>query len=476
MKGGPSNQFQLPIRLPAVAGSFYPADPAELRRIIDGFLQEAQPATVEGKLKILIVPHAGLEYSGRTAAAGFKQIEGGTYSKVIILGASHRVWFDYAAVFDKGQWETPLGKVDINEELAERIIDDNKIVVDLKPHKEEHSLEVELVFLQRVLKDFKIVPILLGQVSEDVLDSLAQKISQNFDENTLLVISSDLSHYPDWQTANKVDGETIRAIVSGNEKIFAETIKKLMSENYRGLETCACGEEAIRVALKVARKLSLTNIGKIRYENSGDLTGDKSRVVGYGAIGVWDTQKTAKSYLDEETKKEALQIVRKTLQEYLTNGKIPQIVPKSRVLQEPLGAFVTLRKNHELRGCIGRFEPNESLFKVIQEMAIAAAADDPRFSPVTRDELKEVTIEISVMTPKRKINDWSEIVLGKHGVVIQQGARSGTFLPQVATETGWSKEEFLSQLCSQKAGLPANCYLDPEVNLYVFEAQVFEEE
>jgi len=461
------------IRKPAVAGSFYPADSEELNSQISGFFDQAKMLDTESNLRILIVPHAGLEYSGQTAAWGFRQVEDKKYTRVILLGVSHKNWFDYAAVYNEGKWETPLGETPIDEELATALLG-NKTVADTVSHKEEHSLEVELVLLQKILSNFKIVPILLGQVSDKVIDDLAGKISQNMDENTLLVVSSDLSHYPSWSVANEVDGETIKAIVSGNKSTFERKIGDLESKNYPSLDTCACGQQAISVALKIAEILSIEDFRKIHYENSGDISGDKSRVVGYAAIGAW--QESGQDILGEQAKKEALSIARRTLEEYLKTNKVLKIIPREKVLEKFLGAFVTLQKAGQLRGCIGLFEPEMPLYKVIQEMAIAAATEDGRFLPVAEKELKEVNIEISIMTPKKKINDWREIQPGKQGVVIQKGPNSGTFLPQVATETGWSKEEFLGQLCTQKAGLPNDCYKDPLVSLFVFEAQVFAED
>ncbi|MDP2945972.1 MAG: AmmeMemoRadiSam system protein A, partial [bacterium] len=166
---------------------------------------------------------------------------------------------------------------------------------------------------------------------------------------------------------------------------------------------------------------------------------------------------------------------RKTLEEYLVSGRVVPLSPKNKILLEPFGAFVTLHKKDELRGCIGQFEPQKPLFQVIQEMAIAAATQDFRFSPVTATELGEITIEISVMTPKRKIDDWRKIKLGLYGVVVEKNGHAGTFLPQVATETGWNLAEFLSQLCEQKAGLSPEAYKDPTTKLFVFEAQIFAE-
>jgi AmmeMemoRadiSam system protein A len=249
-----------------------------------------------------------------------------------------------------------------------------------------------------------------------------------------------------------------------------------MEKGYSGLETPACGHEAIKVALRAGEILGIKNYQEIRYQNSGDTAGDKTRVVGYAAIGGWQSLSSNKTYLDQDAQKEALKIARQTLEKYLSSKEILEIKVKSKVLLQKLGAFVTLRKNGQLRGCIGSFEPNEPLFRVIQKMAIAAATQDFRFPPVNPEELEDIKIEISVLTPKKKIDDWKKIRLGKDGVVIQKGDRSGTFLPQVATETGWNLEEFLSQLCSQKAGLSHDCYKDTDTNIYVFQAQVFEEE
>lgn len=273
------------IRQPAVAGSFYPANTAELDKEITTLINQSKKIGTTGKIKVLIVPHAGIIFSGPTAAAGFKQIENKNYKKIILLGASHQAWFDYAAIFDKGIWETPLGKIEINNNLAKTIINqEQNIITGYSPHMTEHSLEVELIFLQKVLKNFKILPILISQTSDELIDNLAKKISQNFDDQTLLVISTDLSHYPSYEIANEVDGKTISAILSGSPEKFNQTIAAVESAGYPGLETAACGHEALRVALRV-NQISKLKFKKIKYQNSGDLVfGEKSQVVGYASI------------------------------------------------------------------------------------------------------------------------------------------------------------------------------------------------
>lgn len=430
-----------PLRQPAVAGSFYPADKKLLNQQLDGFLQKAQKVKIAGKRRILIVPHAGIVYSGQVAGWGFKQIEKAGFKRVILLGPSHQAWFNHAAVDSSGLWQTPLGKVAIDEDFANRLIDEKQILADKTPFTFEHSLEVELIFLQKVLPDFTIVPILVSNPSNQLIDSLAEKLAQNFDDQTLLVVSSDLSHYPPYETANQADKETINGILSGKKETFEETIKTVEGKNYPGLETAACGQKAISVALKTAQLLEVTNFQKIKYQNSGDVSGDKSRVVGYVAIIGWSEKLAKKAdYLDNKAQKEALEIARKTLQEFLTNKKIPEIKPKNPALLQPLGAFVTLRNKGRLRGCIGQFESEVPLYQVIQKMTVAAAQKEFRFPPVEKSELQEIKIEVSILSPKRKINDWKKIKLGKHGVVVEKGLRSGTFLPQVADESGWGLE------------------------------------
>ncbi|PIU68239.1 AmmeMemoRadiSam system protein B, partial [candidate division WWE3 bacterium CG06_land_8_20_14_3_00_42_16] len=332
------------VRQPYVAGSFYPADSQELAARLNAFLSGVDKIEASGKLRILIVPHAGIDYSGNVAAGGFKQLEGQSYRRVILLGVSHNVYFDHIAVYPSGEWETPLGKVAVDEDLAQTLTDEPQMIKsNRQAHEQEHSLEVELIFLQQVLSDFKIVPVLIGQVADETLSSLARKVSNNLSDQTLLVVSTDLSHYPSKKVADEVDRETIEAILSGNSDIFTQSIKKNESADYPNLVTCACGAQAVRVALQSAKLLNLTDFKKIAYENSGDVTGDNERAVGYAAIGVWGkTENSGEVMLDNESQKEALAIARETLVEYISHQKIPSVIATSAVLQDNLGAFVTL--------------------------------------------------------------------------------------------------------------------------------------
>ncbi|MDE2008594.1 MAG: AmmeMemoRadiSam system protein A [Candidatus Omnitrophica bacterium] len=218
------------------------------------------------------------------------------------------------------------------------------------------------------------------------------------------------------------------------------------------------------------------------HANSGDTSGDHSRVVGYGAVifydhllGQADPPDDAAAALSPAEKSELLKIARESVESYVRTGKAPQITTKDPRLNETQGAFVTLTEHGALRGCIGNIIGREPLSATVRDMAVAAASHDPRFSPVAAAELKDISIEISVLSAPRRVKDASQIQLGRHGVIVNRGGHQGVFLPQVARETGWNKEEFLSELCAQKAGLPPDAWKDPKTALYVFTADVFAE-
>lgn len=464
------------VREPAVAGQFYPADAKELVRQVDDFLTQAALKKSNGAILGLIVPHAGYPYSGQVAAYGFKQLQGENIETVILLGNSHHAYFEGAAVYPKGYFKTPLGEVAIDEELAQKIIAENqKIRADSSVHTLEHSLEVEIPFLQRTLKDFKIVPILLSSnTSLDDIKIFSQAISKNIaGKNILVVASSDMSHYPFYEQANYADKKIYEAILTGLEKL-ENTIGELRDENIANAQTFLCAKEAVEVLMLVMQDLGKKDI-LLKYANSGDTTGDRSQVVGYAAIAFYGERRD--SELNYQEQQRLLEIAKQTVESYVKAGKAPEFSESRPALNQKLGAFVTLKKNGQLRGCIGRFtsDDNPSLYQTVWQMAIAAATQDVRFLPVSRDELPDLEYEVSVLSPLKKIDDWHQIQLGKHGVEIRKGGRSGVFLPQVAQETGWNFETFMGQLCSQKAGLDWNCWQDKDTQLYIFTAQVFGE-
>lgn len=483
-KKGPEEEN---VRKAAVASVFYPGDKATLEKYVDTLLAQAQPPKIEGSLRAIMVPHAGYVYSGQVAAYAYKELEGRDIRTVILLGNSHTQGFDGISVYKKGSFETPLGRVKIDEKLAEKIIASDPRIKDRpSAHARDHILEVQLPFLQRVLKDFKIVPIVFGSDDPKLTEILARTLKEHYDDRTLIVASTDMSHYPSYEAATIADEETLRAIGTGHAEALDNTMEQLAAKGMPNTQTFLCGVSGVRTVLLLAQALAPMTPVVLKYANSGDVSDEKSRVVGYGAVAFVSDKKTVPlppspvkndgDILNEAERKELLGIARSTVESYVQNGIIPAFETSAGNIQKPLGAFVTLKENGQLRGCIGRFEASEPLYKIVQQMAVAAATQDTRFNPVSPGELKKLEYEISVLSPLRKILNAEEIALGRHGVSVSKGFHHGVFLPQVATETGWSKEEFLSELCSQKAGLPRNCWQDPKVDLQVFTAEVFSEE
>jgi len=466
------------VREPVVAGQYYLADGKALAKQVNGFLAGAEKVKMEGKILGLIAPHAGYEFSGQVAATAFAQLAGENIETVILLGNSHHQYFEGAAVYSEGSFKTPLGEIEVDADLAKKIVSHNgAIKADDGPHDVEQILEVEIPFLQQTLKKFKIVPILFGNTPGNAAEIVAQAISQNINgKNILVVASSDMSHYPPYEKAKYVDKKTLEAILTGEVKNLETAIAQLEKEQIANTQTFLCSADAVKALMLVMKNLGAVDIKLLKYANSGDVAGgDRSQVVGYGAIGFYGWRPAGELTVSAQAR--LIDIARQTVTAYATLGRAPSLEEKSIALNQKLGAFVTLKKSDQLRGCIGVFtgENNLPLWQTVAEMAKAAAFSDPRFSPVKAEELKDLEYEVSVLSPLEQINDWRKIELGKHGVEIKKGSNSGVFLPQVATETGWDLETFLGQLCSQKAGLPWDCWKDKETDIYTFTAQIISE-
>jgi AmmeMemoRadiSam system protein B/AmmeMemoRadiSam system protein A len=468
-----SDNIKGAVRKPAAAGSFYPDNEKELSSLVNEYLSKVELPQLEPNIRAIIVPHAGYVYSGQVAAYAYKALIGKPVSRVIILGNSHQEFFDGASIYPQGYFETPLGKIEIDADFAQKLMDaDKKIYFKESAHLEEHSLEVQLPFLQKVLKSFKIVPIILGN-QEGSVDILINALKGLIDSDTLIVVSSDLSHYPNYKDANYSDNKIIDAILSKKRENLQKTISALEKEGISNLQTCACASDSAEVAMALMQG---KNSKLLKYANSGDITGDKSRVVGYASI-IFSDSSTDSGQLNKEQQQRLLEIARESVETYVKDGKVPEFKENDSGLNRELGAFVTLTKNGDLRGCIGVFtgDVDEPLYRVVSEMAISAAANDPRFNPITESELDKLDYEISVLSPLKKVASWKDIEIGKHGVRIVRGSRSGVFLPQVATENNWDLDMFMNVLCTQKAGLPADCWKDKNTEIYVFTAQVFED-
>ena len=296
------------------------------------------------------------------------------------------------------------------------------------------------------------------------------------DKKVLFIASSDLAHYPSYEDEIQADKEVIKAVLTGEAQKLEKTLRSLEAQNIPQASTFMCGEEAVKAVMAVAKALGAHQIQLLKHANSGDAEiGDKLQVVGYSSIAFFKQIPDYRKLTKKEQAK-LLEIAKKAVENFIKHNSLPEFsVGNFPRLKLPQGAFVTLKKQGELRGCIGHFGQNLPLFEVVAQMAIAAATKDGRFLPVTPDELPELEYEISVLSPLKRIKKVKEIVLGTHGVKLVQGERQGIFLPQVASETGWPLEEFLGQICSQKMGLSPDCWKDPLTEIYTFTAQVFSE-
>ena len=471
---------------PEFAGKFYPKDRKALLEMIDGFLDEADPPVISERVLGLISPHAGYGFSGPTAAFGYKLIEGKDYKTVIILGTSHHRLFSGAALYGGKYFITSLGRVDVDGEFIGRLVKKEGVIFeDPDAFDNEHSVEVQIPFLQRVLgrkmdlrekkknlpdSSFKIVPVVVGDCSledcEAIASSLAAAIGER--EDVLLVVSSDLYHGYDFREAEETDAVTLGL----NKEMDYRKLYYALREG----RAQACGGFAAVILLKTAKDLGCGKAVILSHTNSAEVTGDLVKgnwTVGYASCAI--TAGEGENMLSAAQKDELLKIARESIREYLANGKRKEFAVTDPALNRKAGAFVTLTLNHRLRGCIGSLTANEPLYLTVSHMAVEAAADDPRFPELTLPELGQVKIEISVLSDLKRVSSPDEIELGRHGVLVRKGGRSGVFLPQVAVETGWSKEEFLNHLCEDKAGMSKDAWRDGDTEVYIFSADVFSE-
>ena len=463
-------------RMPAVAGTFYPATNTALKHQISILFENVTEAT-EAEVAALIVPHAGYVFSGEVAASAFAKLNRqARYKNIFIIGRSHRKYFEGVSIYPKGHYTTPSGVVKINEETTTKLTEKHKFIYyDEEADRTKHSLEVQLPFLQYWLyNDFQIVPLIIGSDDPDIYEKLAEALKPWFNSENLFVISTDFSHYPNYQTACETDEETADAIVANNPEKLKECCNRNRRLSGKNLQTGLCGAAAVQTLLHLTQNNPDITFKKIAYKNSGDVPeGDKARVVGYWAITLVRNKPDIK--LTAADKYTLLKLARESITRYLILSKnVPSVPESSGIMKEHLGAFVTLKKDGKLRGCLGRFDPSVTLYQTINEMAVAAATRDSRFEPLTTNELDQVEIEISILTPLRRIESIDEIQPGKHGIYIKKGIFSGTFLPQVATETGWTKQEFLGHCSRDKAGIGWDGWKTAE--LYTYEAIVFAEE
>ncbi|MFO7665851.1 MAG: AmmeMemoRadiSam system protein B [Desulfobacterales bacterium] len=465
------------IRKPAYAGSFYPEDKYEIVKTIEILTSRAKNThftAPSGKsLKALILPHAGYIYSGLTASHASLVLSENRFSKVILMGPDHRVGFAGCAISDSEIYETPLGQVRLHKDVAKLRLQKELFHFIPVSEKNEHSLEVVLPFLQTYLKKFELIPIIAGSCD---YNKIAEAIDPLIDEKTLLVASSDLSHFLQYDEAVRRDKETINAILN------------LKKEKLIKRRNSACGSTPILIVMSLAGKYGWEPF-LIHYSNSGDTVGDRSRVVGYAAIAFYgepsmENEKIS-NRLNEKQGQILLKLARKTISEKLgIKLKQEQVSPASdfedKSLQRKSGTFVTLKIRNQLRGCIGNLDASEPIIEGVKRNAINAAFNDFRFSPLTAKEFENVEIEISILSEPRPLayKDNEDLINklrpGIDGVIIRKGRASATFLPQV-WEQLTRPEEFFSHLCS-KAGIPSDSWKNSKLEVLTYDVQYFEEE
>ena len=462
------------IRPATQSNRFYTGDARDLGEEVDSFLSLHAKDKQYEHVAALIVPHAGYYFSGNVAAAAYQSIPDDVhYKRIFLLGPSHHEWLDGASVnteFD--YYNTPLGNVKVDVDTAQKLIEtDSVFSYQPKAHDREHCLEVQLPFLQRRFDDVPpIVPIIISTNDFRKLQRIAEILKPYLTEDNLFVVSSDFSHYPSYEDACQVDALTGKAVESGDVERFIAQLEENSRSGMRNLATSACGELAIATLMLMMQDGGY-EVKHLLYQNSGDIENhDHSRVVGYHAFAIL-RRATQEFVLSDDEKRILKDIALTSISDSLAGKPIAESTTLTATLKRKCGAFVSLHKQGRLRGCIGHFGEDVPLHEIVAEMARAAAFEDPRFIPVTKDELDDIDIEISVLTPMRRIQSLDEFQLHRHGIYIRKGYRSGTFLPQVADEVNWTKEEFVGHCAQDKAGIGWDGWKEAE--LYVYEAIVF---
>ena len=471
------------IRKPAVAGRFYEADPDKLKKTVLKYL-DCGPVKAEGEIMGVLAPHAGYAYSGATAGRAFArlgEIEADTF---VIIGTGHTMSLKCGALVSGGLFETPLGRVPVDAKLASELLKTPSLFENLpEAHETEHSIEVQLPFLQ-VLKngDFKILPLLFNTENTDTLIKAGKALAACLKgRKAVICVSSDLSHYPPGDIAAVSDKSIMLALQTAlrnsDPGYFDLACRLSLEKNRSQMGTAACGQAAIIAGAAAALELGADDFEQAGYAHSGMISGDDDNVVGYAA-GVFSKAEKKKSgsiALTAEIKLELLAHARKSIGDYLKSGRIKPLPMSQRLeFNQPAAVFVTLTENGRLRGCIGSMEPHAALADAAGSYAVSAAFKDPRFSPITKNDLPKIKIEISVLSPLKRAASYAEVEPRRHGVYVTRGAKSGTYLPQV-WEHFTTREEFLSSLCLEKAGLDANAWKEKSTALYIYTVDSFED-
>lgn len=469
-------------RRTAVAGSFYPASERGLKEELKKLFSEAK-GQIGGDVRALIAPHAGYLFSGEVAATAFTQIDPEReYERVFLIGASHRSHFRGAALYSSGNFLMPYGEEVVDRELSKELLKSGEglFVDNPRYHEDDHNLEVLLPFINyRVRDGYKIVPILLGEMEQEEIERLAQLLAPHFNWHNLFVISSDFSHYPSYDDATAIDGETMEAILSGSPEKLLTHLRGERVAQVNNLVTPLCGWRAIMVLLHLMESSPNYKIESLLYKNSGDNSqyGGRDEVVGYWAASV--VSKGREQRFLKRMAQLSVELSIREGREDVVSRAADMVLKEFEMEKPPAGLerefplFVTLTKRGALKGCIGHLRAYLPLYLQVGEVAVAAASSDYRFEPLTLGELDEVEFEISLLSPFRRVKGAEEIVLGRDGIYLKKGGRSGLFLPEVATDTGWSVEQYLGHCARDKAGIGWDGWRDKECEIYTFSSYKF---
>ncbi len=480
------------VRHSTLAGSWYSKNPKKLASNIDGYLSKASADKEKKGPLILIQPHAGHVYSGQVAAAGYKLIIGSNPDIIIILAPSHQAYFKGCSISTADYYETPLGRVKIDKKIVKQLRNESLFKTVKNAHIREHSIEIHLPFLQRIFgkrleKDISIIPILVGNINKknakSISDSIINAVSNK--KRPLFIISSDFTHYGSRFGYLPFTGSKIKSKI---KELDYGAINHILKKDVSGFSdyidktgATICGRNPIKIALSLPVKNFSAKI--ISYDTSGNITGDFSNTVSYASIVFYgNIDKRGKNKIDTgfnlspTNKKYLLDLAKKNITSLLEKKKRINVNIKSvpENCKYETGVFVTLKKKGRLRGCIGYVIGRMPLYKSVIDNSYNAAFKDPRFPALIKEELKDIKIEISVLTIPEQIKSIDEIKVGRDGLIIEKGFRKGLLLPQVPTEWGWNKEEFLIHTC-RKAGLPDYAWKHG-AKILRFEAIVFGEE
>ena len=470
----------------SLPGRWYPADAETLNKQIEGFFEKAQVKSIDNVIA-LILPHAGYQFSGQTAVSGLKTIDK-KYERVVIIGPSHYMYMEEMLSVPRAtHYETPLGQIPLDLEFIDKLLKYSVFQNVPRAHKYEHSVQIEVPFLQYVQPNFKLVPIVAGTCSLETIRKAGAILGGLVDDQTLVIASSDFVHYGSnfgYVPFRENIPEQIRKLDMGAYEYIASLDSKGFLEYKRRTGATICGYIPVAILLSMLDKPVKAEL--IKYTTSGELTGDFTNSVSYLSAafsGRWPEKAKMKkerqsTVLSESDKKELLKLARRSLVYYLEKGRVPQPpeldVAVSDAMRHPRAAFVTFKKNSHLRGCIGDIFPRQPLYKSVITNAINAGVNDRRFLPVTKAEYDDITVEISALTAPKPIASPDDIRIGVDGVVLSKNGRSAVYLPQVAPEQGWDVNQTLTQL-SLKAGLGADAWKEG-ANFLVFQAVVFGEE